>query len=171
MKNLKDIIIELREVYHNTTPSLSYGKMVKLMEENGDYLSESTLSRLFGKNWEKYEFSYESTIGPVARILLNIEKIEDTDDLDIKAMKHLLIYKIQRIEELESIINKEREDHHKKLEKEREQFNKSIEFLKHQVELKDKRMDMLFEAIFLNKEQHNEVMNAVMSCPFRKDED
>ena len=88
--------------------------------------------------------------------MLDIETIEDTDDMDVRAMKSLLKYKIERIEELENQIrdletalDKQKIRANEKLEQERERFNRSIEFLKEQVSLKDKRMDMLLEAIFV----------------------
>ena len=75
----------------------------------------------------------------------------------------------QRVLELETALDKEKIKYNEKLEKEREQSRNSIEFLKHQVELKDKRMDMLFEAIFLKNDQHKELLEAVRSCPLREE--
>jgi ATP-dependent Lon protease len=82
----------------------------------------------------------------------DIETEEETDDLDTKALKAILKYKIQRIEELESqvehlqsALNEEKVKSHEKLDSERERFNRSIDFLKEQVAYKDKRMDMLLE--------------------------
>ena len=79
------------------------------------------------------------------------------DNMDVRAMKSLLKYKIQRIEELEqqiehlqSALDKEKIKSHEKLEQERTRFNRSLDFLKSQIDLKDKRMDMLLEAIFVN---------------------
>lgn len=169
MTNTKDIIIQLKEVREEK--GYSYGDILALIEKNGDFLSKSTIARVFSEGSEEKTFMYEETIRPIANALLDIENNDDGDDMDVRAMKSLLRYKIKRIEELEAALDHEKVKYHEKLEKEREHFNKSIEFLKHQVELKDKRIDMLFEAIFLKNAQHNEVMDAVMSCPFRKDED
>ena len=175
MTNTKDLIMKLKEVREEK--GLSYNDIMDLMEKNGDYLAKSTLSRVFAEGSEELSFRYEETIRPIAKALLDIENIEDDDDMDVRAMKSLLKYKIQRIEELErqiehlqSALDKEKIKSHEKLESERERYNKSIEFLKNQVELKDKRMDMLFEAIFIKNSQHDEIMDAVMSCPLRKDE-
>lgn len=169
MTNLKDIIIELREV--QVEKGWSYTQILKMMEENGDYGSKSTLSRLFGDNWEDYSFDYERTIRPIAKALLGIENIEDTDDMDTKAMKSLLKYKILRMEELEeqvqnlkSALDKEKVKYHEKLDAERERHQKSIEFLKEQVSLKDKRMDMLLEAVFEKDKQHKEMLERILKC-------
>ena len=153
MTNTKDLIIKLKEVREEK--GLSYGDILDLMEKNGDYLAKSTISRVFADGSEEMSFRYEETIRPIANALLDIERIEDDDDMDIKAMKSLLKYKIQRIEELEkqlehlqTALDKEKLRSHEKIEKERDRFNRSIDFLKTQIDLKDKRMDMLLEAIF-----------------------
>lgn len=175
MTNTKDLIMKLKEVREEK--GLSYNDILDLMEKNGDYLAKSTISRVFAEGSEEMSFRYEETIRPIAKALLDIENIEDTDNMDIKAMKSLLKYKIQRIEDLErqiehlqSALDKEKIKSHEKLEAERERANKSIEFLKNQVDLKDKRMDMLLEAIFIKNTQHSEIIDAVMSCPLREKE-
>ena len=169
MTNLRDIIEELREV--QTEKGLSYNQILKIMEENGDYGSKSTLSRLFGDNWEDYSFDYERTIRPIAKALLGIERIEETDDMDVKAMKALLKYKIRRMEDLEqqvehlkSALANEKIKYHEKLDAERERHRKSIEFLKEQVAYKDKRMDLLLEAVFEKDKQHKEMLERILKC-------
>ena len=99
MTNTKDLIIKLKEVREEK--NLSYNDIMALMEKNGDYLAKSTLSRVFADGSEEMSFRYEETIRPIANALLDIENIEDTDDMDVRAMKSLLKYKIQRIEDLE----------------------------------------------------------------------
>lgn len=169
MTNLREIIEELREV--QTEKGLSYNQILKIMEENGDYGSKSTLSRLFGDYWEDYSFDYEKTIRPIAKALLGMEHIEETDDMDTKAMKSLLKYKIRRMEELEreiaslkTALDKEKVKYHEKLDAERERYNKSIDFLKEQVAYKDKRMDMLLEAVFEKDKQHKEMLAKILMC-------
>lgn len=145
MTNTKDIIIKLKEVREEK--NLSYGDILDLMEKNGDFLAKSTISRVFADGSENKTFMYEETIRPIAKALLDMETIEDDDTMDIKAMKSLLKYKIQRIEELEKELDKQKIKAHEKLESERGQSRKSIEFLKEQVSLKDKRMDMLLTRV------------------------
>lgn len=174
MTNSRDIIIQLKEVKEEK--NLSFTDIMKLMEKNGDYLSKSTLSRVFAEGSEEIKFRYEDTIRPIANALLDIENIEDDDDMDIRAMKSLLKFKMQRIEELEQEIehlraslNKEKVKYHEKLEKDREQSRRSIEFLKDQISLKDKRMDQLLEAVFAKDQQHKELLNTIIMCPHRKE--
>lgn len=169
MTNTKELILQLKEVREEK--GLSFDKILSLMEQNGDFLSKSTLSRVFAEGSENERFMYETTLRPIANALLDIENYEDTDSIDTKAMKSLLKYKIQRIEELEhqvehleSALDKEKIKYHEKLDKEREQFNRSIEFLKEQVAYKDKRMDMLLEAVFEKDRLHKEMLAKVLTC-------
>ena len=169
MTNSKDVIIKIKEVREEK--GLSYSDILDLIEKNGDYLSKSTLSRVFAEGSEEIKFRYEDTIRPIAKALLDIETEEETDDLDTKALKALLKYKIQRIEELEQQVehleadlNREKVKYHEKLDKEREQSRRSIEFLKEQISLKDKRMDMLLDAVFQKDVQHKEMLGKLLQC-------
>ena len=172
MTNTKDIIVKLKEV--RDEKGLSYTDILDLMEKNGDYLSKSTLSRVFAEGSEELSFKYEETIRPIAKALLDIETIEEDDDMDVQALKSIIKYKIQRIEDLEEKIkdlevslSKEKVKYHEKLDKERDRNQKSIDFLKTQISLKDKRMDQLLEAVFQKDKQHNELLEHIMNCPYR----
>lgn len=167
MTNTKDIIIKLKEV--RKEKDLSFGDILNLMEKNGDYLSKSTLSRVFAEGSEENSFKYEETIRPIANALLDIETIEDTDDMDVQAMKSLLKYKIQVIEDLErkietlkSEINAEKIKSLEKMEKERATFQKSLDFCREQIDLKDKRIDQLLET-------NIKLLNQLLICPCRKE--
>ena len=169
MTNTRDIIIQLKEVREEK--GLSYNDILSLMEKNGDYLSKSTISRVFSDGSEELSFRYEETIRPLAKVLLDIETIEDDDNLDTRAMKSLLKYKIQRIEELEKQVEKLENDivkmklsNHEKMEAEREVYNRRVDFLKNQIELKDKRMDQLLEAVFTKDKLYNELLEKTLNC-------
>ena len=169
MTNTKDIIMKLKEVRDER--GLSYNDILSLMEKNGDYLAKSTISRVFGEGSEDLSFRYEETLRPIANALLDIETIEDSDNMDVQAMKSLLKYKIQviedkekRIAELEAALANEKVKYHEKLDKEREQHSKRIAFLMEQINLKDRRMDQLLEAVFTKDKQHAELLEHVLIC-------
>ncbi len=169
MTNTKDIIVKLKEVREKK--ELSYTDILSLMEKNGDYLSKSTLSRVFSEGSEDLSFKYEETIRPIAKALLDMETIEDDDDMDVRAMKSLLKYKIQRIEELEEKVKEltahldhEKVKYHEKLDRERNLFNGRIDFLKDQILLKDKRIDQLFDAVFVKDKQNAELLQKLTAC-------
>lgn len=172
MVTTRDIIIKLKEV--RDEKGYSYNDILDMMEKNGDYLAKSTISRVFSEGSEDLSFRYDETIRPIAKVLLDMENIEDDDTLDEKAMKSLLKYKIQRIEELEKQIealeialDKEKIRAYEELEDKQAQWAKTLEFLKEQISLKDKRMDMLLNAVFEKDTQQKELLNKILTCPCR----
>ena len=172
MTDTRDIIAKLKEVREEK--GLSYADIITLVEKQGSSISKTTLSKIFSDGSEDMCFSYENTLRPIANALLDIETIEEDDAMDVQAMKSLLKYKIQRIEDLENQIkelkaalNGEKVKYHEKLEKEREQSRRSIEFLKEQISLKDKRMDQLLEAVFVKDNQHKEMLELLLKYGFK----
>ena len=150
MTNTKDIIIKLKDV--RDEKGLSYNDILSLLEKNGDYLAKSTIARVFSEGSEDLSFRYEETIRPIANALLDIETIEDTDDMDVKAMKSLLKYKIQRIEELERQIEhltlalaNEKVSALEQIAKVKEEYQAKIDFRDNQIVLKDNRIDFLMQ--------------------------
>ena len=156
MNKTKDLIIKLKAV--KDEKGLSLNDIVNLVEQNGDFISRSSIQRVFADGSEDNSFRYEDTIRPIAKALLDIENIEDDDSLDTATLKALLKYKMQRIEDLEvqieklvAELDKEKVKRHEKVDDIRNEYEKKIDFLKDQITLKDKRMDLLLEAI-LRKE-------------------
>lgn len=174
MTNTRDIILKLKEVKKEKNYSIT--DIENLLEANGEHLSRSTISRIFADGSEDTSFRYEETIRPIANALLDIETIEETDNMDVQAMKSLLKYKAMRIEELEkqnahleAALDKERVKGHEKFAKERQLCNDRIEFLTSQIEIKDKRIDQLMEDNRDNFKQLKELMDKYMTCPYRKE--
>lgn len=176
MNSTKNIIIQLKKVREEK--GLSYNDILDLMDKNGEYLSKSTLSRVFAEGSEESSFRYEETIRPIANALLDIEDIEDEDNTDVRAMKSLLKYKIERIEELERLLEQaelklaeEKVKHHERIEKLHEEQTKKTEFLMNQIDLKDKRIDALLNAVYTKDSQHKELLDVILNCPARKEAD
>ena len=165
MTNTRDIIVKLKEVREEK--GYSYNDILTMMEKNGDFLSKSTLSRVFAEGSEELSFKYEETIRPIAKALLDIENIEDTDDMDVRAMKSLLKYKIQRIEDLEkqlehlqTVLDKEKIKGQEKLIAAQEEAQRKFDFMSNQIALKDKRIDNLLEST-------TKLLNQLLDCPCR----
>lgn len=165
MNNSKEIIIKLKEV--RLEKGLSLNDIVDLVEQNGDFISRSSVQRVFADGSEDASFKYDETIRPIANALLDIDRIEIEDDLDTQALKILLQYKNQTIKELELQLDKEKLKYHEKLDKERDQSRKSIEFLKEQVAYKDKRMDLLLDSVKEKDARFNELLDHILNCPYR----
>lgn len=170
MLKTRELIIRLKAV--RVEKALSLGDIYSMVEDNGDFCSKTSLSRLFSDGSEELSFK-EETLLPVARALLDVEKLEETDDLDTQAMKTLLQYKSQRIKELESRIeelemalDREKLKRHEMLDAEREIYNRRVDFLKSQIVLKDERIDKLMDALFEKDSAYTELLNQYLSCPY-----
>lgn len=120
MTRTRDIILRLKEVRRDK--GLSYNDILDMMEQNGDYLAKSTLSRVFSKGSEDLSFRYEETIRPIAKALLGSE-----DELRAEGHKKSL----------------------KRLRKEKKRMN--MEYLINQIELKDRRIDMLLDVVLKDR--------------------
>lgn len=162
MTNTHDVIIKLKQVREEK--KLSYGDIIEMMEANGDHIAKSTLSNLFKEGSENGSFNYETTIRPVAKAILGIETIEDNDNMDVQAMKSLLKYKIERIEELERLLEREKVKRHEAVEEERRRAEKQEELLREQIAFKDKRMDFFIDAMFKKDEQIKDMMDKILRC-------
>lgn len=179
MTNTKEVILKLKEVRREK--NLSFDKILILMEENGQYLSKSTLSRVFAEGSEDKSFRYEETLRPIANALLDIETIEQDDDIDTQAYKSILKLKkdlltdyanqIRNLKaENETIKNKEKDKYTKRLEQETKHFNDSLDFMSHQIDLKDQRIDALLATTTELMATNNQLLKQLMECPLRKPE-
>ena len=166
MNSTKDLILKLKAVREEK--GYSFNDIMKIMEDNGDYpLAKSTLSRVFAEGSEENSFRYEETIRPIAKALLDIEEIEDDDNIDTRAMKSLLKYKIQRIEELEQQLKEvklelaeEKVKRHEKIDALQEEYQRKSDFLSNQILLKDQRIDALLKS-------NNELLDHILHCPLK----
>ena len=153
------------------------------MELNGDYLSKSTLSRVFADGSEDVSFRYDETIRPIANALLDIDKIEADDNDDVQALKRvvqqnekLIAGLQQQITSLELTKDEERLSDLEKMERERESWGRSIDFLKDQIMKKDERIDKLLNAVHAKDDiindlhgQLQDLRDLISSCPARKE--
>lgn len=128
-QKISEIIQNLKKVREEN--GISYKRVVELVEENGEFVSLSTVRRVFEEGSEAYGFQYEKTLKPIAEAVFGVYKpsVPATAD-EADGMKAMLDYKADRIEQLEA--------HIKRIE---ESYKRRIDFLRHQIELKDDRID------------------------------
>ena len=165
MSNTKELIIQLKEV--RKEKKWSFGKIMKELEKNDVYISKSTLSRVFAEGSENETFRFDETIRPIANILLDVDTIEETDDLDVKALKLLLKQKNQIIDQLQRQIEDDKALTLQKVEEERQKNAQFVEFLQEQLAYKDKRMDEFMESVKVKDDQLAGLMDHIMNCPYR----
>ena len=128
-KKIADIITKLKKVREEN--GLSYQKIVELVEKNGDYVSLSTVKRVFEDGSEAYGFQFENTLKPIANAVLGIYSETDiVSASEVDALKAVVAYKSDRISELEA-----------QLSRTEESYRRRLDFLKDQISLKDQRID------------------------------
>ena len=168
MKNMidtREVILSLKQV--KAEKNLSLDRIISLVEQNGEYVSKTTLSRVFADGSEEKTFRYEATLRPIANALLDIENIETDDDTDTQAFKSILKLKKDIMSELErqnaelrDELQKSKLKYHEKLKTETDKIQKSLDFAMHQIALKDKRIDQLLDS-------NMQLLNQLLSCPCR----
>ena len=157
MTDTVKLIDSIRKVYDEK--HLSIGKIEKMFKENGreGAVAHTTIGKFFSKGKRNtYNYRYNDTIRPLAELLLDVDKIEQDDNTETEAMKNFVRVKGKVIDELESEINV-----YEKIEKERKQFERSINFLKTQIERKDQRIDRLMASCEQKDTQILELTNKI----------
>lgn len=151
---ISNIILRLKDV-KKKDPEYT---LQKISDHTG--VSLSTVTRIFAEGSETQSFRYES-IRPIAQMMLGIDDLDEGNE-DEKALKSIIQFKDARIKELECKISEEKERHEKKLDKERSQSRASIEFLKHQIGLKDDRITKLMNEVIRLNAQVDNLLNKVL---------
>lgn len=128
-KTIADIVTKLKRVREEN--GLSYQKIVDMVEQNGEYVSISTVKRVFSDGSEDFGFQFENTLKPIANAVLGIYSETDVVTAsEVDALKAIVAYKSDRIAELEAQINRTEES-----------YRRRLDFLKEQISLKDDRID------------------------------
>lgn len=170
MIDTKEIILALKKVYEEK--NLSIDKALALVDEKEGKgaVSRSTIQRIFAKGSEDdpASFRYETTLKPICNALLDIDTIETEDDSDKRAYKSLLKLKRDIIEELTKANEQVKVDYAEKLQEETENFQRFLDFMKHQIELKDQRIDALLTTTTELMTTNNKLVTQLMDCPIRK---
>ena len=146
MTNTRELLSQIKRIISDE--GYEYNDVKRLMEEIKEVpISNSTFVRLMEDGSEdNRRFDYDYTLAPLARAL-GIDEIEGNDSENTKALKEMLRLKRGRIAELEQALAHETEKRHSQVEEVRSQMKKSIDFLREQLEYKDKRMDEFSDRI------------------------
>ena len=122
MINTRDLVLKLRNAREKK--GLSLDKVLILMEANGQYISKTTLSRVFRKGSEECSFSYERTLRPLASVLFEKDMLNGEDHTSS-----------------EFCINAQKQ----KYERDTAYLQGVIKCLEEQIVVKDNRIDKLLE--------------------------
>lgn len=126
---ISDIVMNLKKVREEN--GLSYQRIFDLVQESGNYVSISTIRRVFEEGSESYGWQYENTLKPIAAAVLGAYSPPDETAGDVAdTMQAIIDYKSLRIRELED-----------QLARSEDSYKRRLEFIKHQIALKDERID------------------------------
>lgn len=164
----KELVAKIRKA--SSERDLSINDIITMMKEKGYYpCGQATISRLLSGDADESNYDYLKTIIPVYNTLL-VDENENSDE-NYEAMKALLEYKLEVIEDLKTQLDAKDEKHkeeiarlkakyHDKLEKETVRFQEIMEFRGNQIALKDERITKLME-------DNSKLTDHIVNCPFR----
>ena len=119
-KKISEIIRNLKRVRQED--GLSISEIVRMCEENGEAVSETTIKKVFADGSEACGFNYENTLKPIIHALLGDH--EETAETDM--MISVAEFKAAKI---------------------KDSYKRRIEFLRQQIDIKDSRIDKRDEMI------------------------
>ena len=133
----REVILSLKQVREEKHMSIMDVK--NKVDASGVFISETTLRRLFAECSEDNDsFSYESTLRPIAKVLLADAAPENNavqKELDL--YRHICEYKMEVIDSLHKQIEHLKEEQAVRCKK----CEEKTAFLEEQIKLKDRRMD------------------------------
>ena len=135
LSSKQELIKQLKEA--KARDEVTFPRIIERMEKNGHFLSLSTLRRVFadGSEQNAQSFNYETTLMPIAEVLLKVEDVPTPDSPFAK-----------EIDGLKAVIHCQNEEI-VKLHEMQEHLEARITFLIEQIEKKDRRMDEKDEII------------------------
>ena len=156
--DLESIVDSLRELYVEN--DLSIDKAHAIVKEHfpNTSISRSTIAKVFRKNGDK-NFKWEATLKPIVTAMLNSSEIK-SGAFDV--YNSVLKLKRDTIKEIQDERDAEKLKYHENLEKETADFQKTIKFLREQINLKDKRIDQLMD-------DNSKLVNHFLNCPYRSE--
>ena len=145
IKRLKEIKAE---------QNLSIQKIMDIMEERGQYVSEPTLKKIFADGSENQNFRYQDSIAPIADVLLDLYG-EDSGTEDAESLRRIIREKNKLIEFLMMKLDekeKEFEDRKELYEERKANYEKTISRFETQVARKDDLIERLLNKYLPEKE-------------------
>ena len=138
ISNTTELISRLKDVKRQR--NLTIPAIRQILDSSGEYVSETTLRRVFAEGSEKNDsFAYDRTLLPIAKALLFTS--DNEDDASIRAenegLKALVLVKTEKIQDLSDQIEKMRAQ----VEKIKADNERRLSFLLAQIAKKDERMD------------------------------
>jgi hypothetical protein len=142
-KMKRKTIRRLKEI--KSEQGLTVPKIMDLLEERGQFVSESTIKRVFADGSEEQSFRYQDSIAPIADVLLDI--YGDTSSLDdAESLRHIIREKNKLIEFLMIKLDEQEaafESRKSMYEERKSIYDRNIARLEKQIERKDDLIERL----------------------------
>ena len=129
-----DTVTRLRKVKKDN--GLTISQIMDMLEKNNCYISEATIKKIFSENNDPGNFKYQSTIAPLADVLLDIYS-DDSGTEDVAALKALIHDKNEMI----SILVVKNEEIRADYEKRLNHLQKQIGMLESHLMFREKQID------------------------------
>ena len=91
----KSTIIKLKKIKQEQ--DLSIKKIMDLLEDRGQFVSEGTLKKIFAEGSEEKSFRYQDTLAPLADVLIDIYG-DQSEINDASSLKRIIREKNKQIE-------------------------------------------------------------------------
>ena len=153
----RDTVERLRKVKKDN--GLTNSQIMDMLEKNNCYISEATIKKVFSENNDPGSFKYQSTIVPLADVLLDMFS-DDSGSDDIAALKALIHDKNEMISILVAKNEEIRADYEKRLN----HLQKQIGMLEDHLIFREKQIDKKDEII---SKLLNKVIDGPGSCTMK----
>ena len=124
---------------------LTIPKIMDLMEERGQFVSEATIKRVFADGSEEQNFRYQDSIAPIADVLLDMygdtSSLDDADSLRqiIREKNKFIEFLMMKLDEKEQDFERQRTLY----EERKALYEKTISRFETQISLKDDLIERL----------------------------
>ena len=124
---------------------LTIPKIMDLMEERGQFVSEATIKRVFADGSEEQNFRYQDSIAPIADVLLDMygdtSSLDDADSLRqiIREKNKMIEFLMIKLDEKEQEFERQRVLY----EERKVNYEKTISRFETQISLKDDLIERL----------------------------
>lgn len=144
----RDTVERLRKVKKDN--GLTTSQIMEMLEEKNCFISEATIKRIFSENNDPTKFKYQSTIAPLADVLLDLYSDQSGAE-DVTTLKALIHDKNEMISILVMKNDEMRADFEKRithLQKQLETMEEHLMFREKQIDKKDEIIAMLLGKVF-----------------------
>lgn len=143
----RDTVERIRKVKKDN--DLTTAQIMDLLEEKNCFISEATIKRIFSENNDPTKFKYQSTIAPLADVLLDLYS-DSSGSEDVTTLKALIHDKNEMISILVMKNDEMRADFEKRiahLQKQLETMEEHLMFREKQIDKKDEIIAKLLSKV------------------------